>query len=1141
MGLGGDEVARATVSLNLNLDEAQVTAAATRAAQAFDRQFARVQGRFASTTQQATAIRNLSNLFGGAAQQATVLANRLAFVQNSFRGLTNTVTNFGSVGNRTGQVISGISLGLVGVAAAAAAVTQRFAVIAGDFQALEQSLNAIINNSKTAQTTTQEFVGSLRSLAIESGRSSLQLANTGRQFLALGFSGAKTTEVLTAFTKAAALTGATNEQLRLALNGVSQIASKGVVAMEELRRQIAENLPGAVNLARFFEILGENMGISTEEARKLQEQGKVTADVGIKALVQTVNEATEGLDVFALRASTLAGQLGIIREIFTQIIQTGFQPFIQALVPIFKDFTDGFKEGVGPFADIRQSISDLAKTMGESLATTIQEIIPLLPGFIDGFIQLVQVAAPIVVSFIKFASAVSSILIPAIRIATTVLGFFTKAIGESLTLGAFVAGFVRSFATALQVLSRFGGIIGNIGNSVSGAASGLGRFAGIIGVIIAGLNELNVLLGTLRQIIGTEIPAAFEAANQKVQDFIDLIPGLRTVASAIGSGFRSAIDGVQGAFGRLFGGDNRPAKNFTEIEKTATKAAEEIKKEFVDVSALLDDVSSAQKSLTAATKDYQRALRGVKDAQQSVNDALKEAQEDAADAAASVVEATEDLADAQARFNELLAEGGEAELTEAREDLADSTERLADAEDRRADAAQRLADLLVPATQDEIAEATDDVTRAEISLERAIRARDEALAKLNQTQEESIDLSGLSLDQLRSTLANARASADAQRRAGRTTENVNKLKEDAVLTEIDVRDAIRNVDEARKKLTETEQKGKVETDAIRDARDDLARADRDVDKAIKDQIKDRTTLQAIEAGNSQFTKDLAAARNTVADAEERLSLAQLNVAATAEESARRVATARDGVRDAEDRVSEALRRQRDAQQEVNEKVATAIGDQNTLLGIKLQQFAANEALIRQSPKLLESAIANIVASLPALPTGPGAPGAPGAIQRQKLIQGINELLRDPRLPFAEAFRRLGLPGFEEGGLITAPVVARLGEKYKQELVLPLTKPDRVWELLSRNLPRFPAAQAAAASAITGGDRVPRISIAGAGGAASGAQRKANKDLAQAIAAELVAAGLTKGGDTNVTIPVITPTPDPRLLAREIDRRIARRR
>lgn len=650
-------------------------------------------------------------------------------------------------------------------------------------------------------------------------------------------------------------------------------------------------------------------------------------------------------------------------------------------------------------------------------------------------------------------------------------------------------------------------------------------------------------------------------------------------------------------------------------ETVATKANNDIRQNAVDLllghNAALDELNknlqavfNANVQVIAGNKAYADSLRGVQKAQEAVNEAIRDGAEAVAEAIASaneanadaieaaneanaaaaevVTDAIENLTAAQEHLNEVLAEGGEEELANARERLADATERVGDAEERRVDAAVRLAELLLPATQQELANATDSITTAEIALAQAIRKRDEALAALNATQEVAIDLAGLSLDELRSTTANARASAAAQRRVTKTGKSQIELREDATLAEIDVRDATEAVTEAKTTLRDLENKGIVETPLITAARKALAKADKDVAKAIANEITQRTALNLIESGVSEFAKTLKAARVGVAKAEERVAAANTAVGKTAQEgqqnvaraheegqarvakahedAAARIVVARDNVVLAEDRVTAALIRQRDAQQEVNDKIAVAVGDNDALLTSKLAQIIANEDLIKQSPGLLDVAIASILASLPPLPTPSGALGhsgargqgvLPGEMARDKLIKGINEILRDPKLPFKEAFRLLGIPGYgAEGALIQgAPgpfgKLMHVGEFGKPELLLPLTKPNRVWELVSQHLPKYPGALAAAQSALspTTGS-VPSLKLSGARATKSYLDEPLTERTGRRIA-ELLEQGSLGETTVNNEITLSTPVEDPaltaRLLQRQIQRTINRRR
>ena len=63
--------------------------------------------------------------------------------------------------------------------------------------------------------------------------------------------------------------GANSQQTKMAFLAISQMVSKGTVSMEELRRQLAQHLPGALN------IFARSLNISIGQLYKLVKAGKV--------------------------------------------------------------------------------------------------------------------------------------------------------------------------------------------------------------------------------------------------------------------------------------------------------------------------------------------------------------------------------------------------------------------------------------------------------------------------------------------------------------------------------------------------------------------------------------------------------------------------------------------------------------------------------------------------------------------------------------------------------------------------------------------------------------------------------------------------------------------------------------------------
>ena len=1170
----GPEIATAQIQLEVDLSTQQIDAAARAAAVQFNRVFSQTQATLSARARssQAAAARSIADAFGGVGRQLDILSPKLS----AFGRINQTVTD---LTKKFGSAMTGAAVATAALSVAVVKIGAGFAKTAGDFQELEQSINAIVTNSATANISTEKFIGNLRELAIQSGRSSQQLANTGRQFLALGFSGEKTTEILTSFAKAASLTGATNQQLELALNGVSQIASKGVVSMEELRRQIAENLPGAVNLARFFEILGENMGITTEEAKKLQQQGLVGAEIGIKTLVQTVNEATEGIDVFALRAKTLNGLIGILREGFTQAVQDGFRPFIDSITqasegPLGK-FVTGLRDGGGAIAGLQGLLSRFGTVLGTSFRDILNEIIPLIPGLANLFVTLTEALAPVVVDIVRAASAFARFLIPALNLAALALRTLTTDLGpisfifRQLVAGGLLTGAIRAFGLFGRAMGSIGGILGRIATPItkfleafSKAAGGIGEatvafgflspvikklegFSEALRITVIGLgvafvalklnlvsNALSTLttftrpLITLYKTLAVEVTATAQSLTllraamfgiigigivQGVNLFTQSLAKAKTQADELITSLNKGLDQT------TFSGVNKSIENIkneiAEIEKTESQfslggilkalgledpnkitnsgqALSKLKTELARLQKTQKEIAGASlfpvellnfgDRIPKITVDFETlndkfleiidsqeklidAQDKVADAEKnlgSAHNALNSAEQDLIETRNGLVEATNAVTELEQERLVLINDTARdiREVVAAENDLAKIGFRLLDLDRDEADILERLNKLRTPASAEELAAADRDIVRAKIALNKAIQAEQDLLNRLNEEQQESVDLSGLTLDQLQTRLAIARASAAAQRAQKRATEGTLVTEADQIEARLDVADA----QERLNKL----QQDRIDLDNIvaNNARDieeleiRLNKLALDKTELLVDQSDAQIALNNLRAGETTRAKEIEAIDDRIKTAKENQLKASLAIA-TAEGA---VQTAVEGVRNANNDVTRAKEFQRNlnieingTEAQINQNLRDRIGLNNTLLG---QSETAKALLVSQ--------ISEIGPAL--LGAFSGVIGDTGNILNLSGSNSSNLLadliLNNPN-KLRELLRALGVEGFKDGGVITRPTNAIMGENFRPEMVLPLTKPDRVWELLSQNLPRFPGALRAAQSAV----------------------------------------------------------------------------
>lgn len=99
--------------------------------------------------------------------------------------------------------------------------------------------------------------------------------------------------------RAASTLGLGAEKTGLALNALGQIASKGVVSMEELRQQLGDAVPGALSLT------AKGLGITEAELIKLVESGQLAArdffpafTEGLKTMQGEVDGARQGWERF---------------------------------------------------------------------------------------------------------------------------------------------------------------------------------------------------------------------------------------------------------------------------------------------------------------------------------------------------------------------------------------------------------------------------------------------------------------------------------------------------------------------------------------------------------------------------------------------------------------------------------------------------------------------------------------------------------------------------------------------------------------------------------------------------------------------------------------------------------------------------
>lgn len=210
------------------------------------------------------------------------LIERFRGVESSSRDAGKGVAGLGSASEAAAA-----GLARAGGLLAGAFSAERFVGIIAEQQQLALSFEAIFGGAERAAQE-MEFV---RSAANRLGVESSVLARSYQSLAAAtkgtALEGEQTRAVFEATARAMAVLGKSSAQTDQALTAIAQMASKGTVSMEELRGQLGEALPGALQAT------AKGAGVTTEQLIGMVESGQVLAKDLLPALAQGLNDLYE--------------------------------------------------------------------------------------------------------------------------------------------------------------------------------------------------------------------------------------------------------------------------------------------------------------------------------------------------------------------------------------------------------------------------------------------------------------------------------------------------------------------------------------------------------------------------------------------------------------------------------------------------------------------------------------------------------------------------------------------------------------------------------------------------------------------------------------------------------------------------------
>lgn len=222
----------------------------------------------------------------------------IAALELELRQATGTMTMTekaaGLLKNSVGQITAGnlAANGIGYLTSKAQELGNEFVQSVMQGEKMRLALTAIYKDSGTAASQIKFLKDSARQAGIAYGDLSQDFIKFSATMNGANIPLKQSNELFTALTRAAGALGMSSEEVSGALNALGQMASKGVVSMEELRQQLGERLPGAMSL------VAKGFGISEKALIDLVSSGQLAFRdliVPLTGALQTMQAETNGM------------------------------------------------------------------------------------------------------------------------------------------------------------------------------------------------------------------------------------------------------------------------------------------------------------------------------------------------------------------------------------------------------------------------------------------------------------------------------------------------------------------------------------------------------------------------------------------------------------------------------------------------------------------------------------------------------------------------------------------------------------------------------------------------------------------------------------------------------------------------------
>lgn len=242
------------------------------------------------------------------------------------------------------------------------------------------------------ETDAPARINELRQIADDLGLNFENLAERAVDFesalVKSGFEAGVARDIFTSMSVALKGAGADTQRVTQAFTALTQVASKGKISMEEIRQQLAEAIPGAVN------IVAKSLGLTVEQFEDMAASGELVGKEVLPALAIGFEKAfSESVTAQIESAATSLEQVSNQFREIAERIGTEALPALKKILDLIDDLTENealIKSITDAIGDMAGALSTMADIAGALRNRNLTEIFARLTVVVIAFVQSLE-------------------------------------------------------------------------------------------------------------------------------------------------------------------------------------------------------------------------------------------------------------------------------------------------------------------------------------------------------------------------------------------------------------------------------------------------------------------------------------------------------------------------------------------------------------------------------------------------------------------------------------------------------------------------------------------------------------------------------------------------------------------------------